>query len=133
MLSQNGNVVAARLVARIPMREGSKYGRAWRLKHAGPGVLTDGVVHHVIALCLILGATRQLFAKWQEKASWFEGCKTATRKLEAGGVDFALVITFVRDTFAWHFIVIGAEGELLVERVKEHSGYCVSFVKRIAD
>lgn len=131
LLSQIGDVVAARLVAHIPMREGSKYGRGWRLKLAGPGILIDGVVHHVAALRLILGEVEQVSAKCQKKASWFEGCDTVTGRLEAGGVDVALFITYACDTFAWQFSVVGTAGELIVERIKGHPGYRVSVVKKI--
>lgn len=131
LLPQIGDVIASRLVAHVPMKEGSKYGRGWRLKLTGPGILLDGVVHHVAAMRMILGEVDCVATKCQRKAPWFAGCDTVTGRLEAGGVDVAVFITFACDTFMWEFRAVGLAGDLVVERLKGRPGYRVSVVKKV--
>lgn len=131
LLPQIGDVIASRLIAHVPMKEGSKYGRGWRLKLAGPGILLDGVVHHVAAMRMVLGEVDCVSTKCQRKASWFEGCDTVAGRLEAGGMDVAVFITFACDTFMWELRAVGLAGDLVVERLKGRPGYRVSVMKKV--
>lgn len=126
-----GGVVAARIAVHSPMKEGSRYGRGWRLQMDGPGILLDGCVHHIASLRVVLGCdVERVNATLSRRAGWFKGNDTVTADMGmANGVDVSVFVTYAGNTFMWELRVVGKEGDVVVERLPGKPGYRVSTVR----
>lgn len=127
----SGGVVAARLTVKSPMKEGSRYGRGWRLQMDGPGILLDGCVHHVAGLRVVFGCdVDRVSAHCSRKAGWFKGNDTVIADLTmANGVHVSAFVTYAASTFIWELEVVGKACDVVVQRLPGKPGYRVSTVQ----
>lgn len=133
LVSQIGGVIGGRMVAQVPMPEGSRYGRAWRLNLDGLGILVDGGVHFVAGLRLVVGPVNRVSGICQRHAGWFKGFDTVTAIVQAAGHSVMLFVTYACNIFTWEFRIVGRHADVVVERLKGRTGYRVSLVKKDGD
>lgn len=129
MLGKIGTILGGRLSAQMPLKEGSRYGRGWRLDLEGMGILGDGAVHFVAGARIVLGEVKKVWARCRSAGGWFEGSDTVIGWMEMGdGIEMGVWISYAVGAFEWEMRVVGTEGDIVMTRMKDHPGYKVELI-----